>query len=291
MLKIRYISILAIALVLLSCSTTRRAATNYPQLNNQSRHAGILEQCFYECSVDGPKERRMYIYLPDNYYHSTESYPVLYLLHGARGNELSWIIKGDLLSNIDSLTTNGLMERTIIVLPNTNQYNNDKDFAKSRTKGAVESFFENDGMVEASFVEDVVKKVDSTYRTIPQKSHRAIAGLSIGALQAIHISATHPDTFDYIGLFSPMVRPFVQHSQHSSFYKHLRQKQQLQFAHTPKLYWIMIGKKDFFYPRMNSYNRYLNRKGYQHEYFISRGGHQWYNWSMYCDMFMQRLWK
>ena len=39
----------------------------------------------------------------------------------------------------------------------------------------------------------------------------------------------------------------------------------------PKLYWIMIGKTDFFYPRMNSYCRYLHRKGYRHEYFVSPG--------------------
>lgn len=279
--------IIAIALLSMSCSATRYTATSYPQPNSGYNHDGILEQCFYKCSVDGPSERRMYVYLPADYYESAECYPVLYLLHGARGNELSWIMKGDLLHNIDSLTRNGLMKESIIVLPNTNQYKNDRDFAKSRIKGAIESFFEVDGVVEGAFINDVVKKVDSTYRTIPQKSSRAIAGLSIGALQAIHISATHSDMFDYIGLFSPMVHPFAQ----SSFYKHIKRKQQIQFASTPKLYWVMIGKTDFFFLRMNSYCRYLERKEYPHEYFVSSGGHQWYNWTMYCNMFMQRLWK
>ena len=218
---------LSIAILLLgACSTSRRAvAVDYPKIDSSYSHQGILEECIYECSVEGPKERRMFIYLPQEYYRSAKRYPVFYLLHGARGNETSWISKGELLQNIDSLTADGAMKECIVVLPNTNQHNDDKDYGKSRIKGAVESFFENDGRVEYSFVNDVVKKIDSTYRTIPEKSSRAIGGLSIGALQSLHISANHPDTFGYVGLFSPMVHPFIRHSEHSSFFKQLKKKQ------------------------------------------------------------------
>ena len=181
-------------LLLSSCSVSRHAAVvEYPAIKEGYSHKGILEECFYECSVKGPHERRMLIYLPADYYDTEERYPVLYLLHGAQGNETSWIDKGDLLQNIDSLMAHGLMKRCIVVLPNTNQHNSDRDYGKSRIKGALEAFFENDGMVEYAFVSDVVGKVDDTYRTIPEKSARAIAGLSIGALQSIHITANHPD--------------------------------------------------------------------------------------------------
>lgn len=282
----------AVIVSLCSCSATRYAANaSYPQISKELSHEGILEECFYKCSVDGPSERRMYVYLPSEYYDTTARYPVYYLLHGARGNELSWIEKGDLLHNIDSLTSSGMMRKTIVVLPNVAQYNNDRDYGKSRLKGAIESFFENDGKVEYSFIKDVVNKIDSTYRTVPQKSHRAIGGLSLGALQSIHISATHHDMFDYVGLFSPMVQPFIKYSKYSSFYSKLKRRQAVQFDTAPKLYWIMIGKTDFFYPRMNSYSRYLHRHGYGHEYYVSSGGHQWYNWEEYNNMFMKELWK
>lgn len=292
-MKMRRLAMIGAGIILLSsCSISRYAAnTTYPQISEEHSHEGILEECLYSCSAGGPSERRMYVYLPSEYYDTAASYPVYYLLHGARGNELSWIEKGDLLHNIDSLTSAGMMDETIVVLPNVAQYNNDLDFGKSRLKGAVESFFENDGKVEYSFINDVVAKIDSIYRTIPKKSHRAIGGLSLGALQAIQISATHPDMFDYIGLYSPLVHPFIKYSTHSSFYSKLKKKQTMQFADPPKLYWIMIGKTDFFYPRMNSYCRYLHRKGYRHEYFVSPGGHQWYNWEEYNNMFMKKLWK
>ena len=284
---------LSIAILLLgACSTSRTAvAVEYPKIDSSYSPKGILEERIYECSVEGPKERRLFVYLPQDYYHSTKHYPVFYLLHGARGNETSWISKGKLLQNIDSLTVNGQMKECIVVLPNTNQHNDDKDYGKSRIKGAVESFFENDGHVEYSFVNDVVKKIDSTYRTIPEKSSRAIGGLSIGALQSVHISANHPDTFGDVGLFSPMVHPFIIHSEHSSFFKRLKKKQEVQFATPPALYWIMIGKTDFFYPRIKCYHNYLERKGYKHEYLATPGGHQWYNWEEYCIMFMKRLWE
>ncbi|MBR5841199.1 MAG: esterase family protein [Bacteroidaceae bacterium] len=280
-----------IMLLLSSCSVSRHAAVvEYPAIKEGYSHKGILEECFYECTVKGPRERRMLVYLPADYYDTEERYPVLYLLHGAQGNETSWIDKGDLLQNIDSLMAHGLMKSCIVVLPNTNQHNSDQDYGKSRIKGALEAFFENDGMVEYAFVSDVVGKVDDTYRTIPEKSARAIAGLSIGALQSIHITANHPDMFDYVGLFSPMVHPVPRPSAHCAFYRKLKVRHKVQFATAPQLYWVMIGRTDFFYPRMIAYHNYLERNAYEHEYRTTRGGHQWYNWEDYSILFMQRLW-
>ena len=292
MTRLRHIYYAIAILLLCSCSVSRHAAiAEYPTIKDGYSHKGILEECSYECSVKGPRERRMLVYLPADYYDTEERYPVFYLLHGAQGNETSWINKGDLLQHIDSLTARGLMKRSIVVLPNTNQHNSDRDYRKSRIKGALEAFFENDGMVEYAFVSDVVDKVDRTYRTIPAKEARAIGGLSIGALQSMHISANHPDMFDYIGLFSSMVHPVPHPSAHSSFYHGLKKKHKVQFADPPALYWIMIGKIDFFYPRMRAYHNYLLRNGYEHEFLTTRGGHQWYNWEEYCNLFMQRMWR
>ena len=288
----RVVVFVAFAVVVSSCATARYAANGeYPQIGDAYARDGILEECFYDCSVPGPSRRRMYVYLPADYYETQARYPVLYLLHGARGNETSWIIKGDFLHHVDSLTASGKMAETIVVLPNTNEYKSDRDYGKSRLKGAMESFFEVDGAVEYAFVNDVVRTVDSLYRTLPQKDSRALAGLSIGALQSIYISAANPDCFGYIGLFSPLIRPTLNYGAYSSFFRQLKPKLKIQFARPPELYWVMIGRKDFLYPRVNAYCNYLTRNAYPYESLITPGGHDWPNWISYCDMFMERLWK
>lgn len=287
---LRFICILLVMAVATSCGVSKYAVNDrYPAVDAGIRYEGILEECMHDCSVEGPQQRRMLVYLPKDYYDSDERYPALYLLHGARGNELSWIEKGDVLHNIDSLSSGVKMKKMIVILPNVNQYNDDRDFGKSRLKGAVESLFETDGRVEAAFVNDVVGTVDSLYRTIPDKEHRAIAGLSIGAMQAMHISANAPDTFGYVGMFSAMVHPVLRKSECSSFYKGFKDKLEMQFASPPELYFIMIGKTDFYYPRIKSYARYLDRSGYPYEKYITGGGHQWYNWEEFANIFMQRL--
>ena len=292
MKKAKYITLLAIACAMASCSTSKYAGnTQYPTVDSSIEYEGILEACMHDCSVEGPRQRRMYVYLPGDYYETTDRYPVMYLLHGARGNELSWIHKGNLLHNIDSLTAAEKMKETIVVLPNMNQYNNERDYGKSRLKGAMEAFYEVDGTVESAFVTDVVATIDSLYRTIPDKEHRAIAGMSIGAMQAMHISANSPNTFGYVGMFSSMVHPVLRKSEHSSFYKRLKRKQAEQFATPPSLYSLMIGKTDFYYPRMIAFSNYLDRKGYAHEMLTSKGGHQWYNWEEFANIFMQKLWQ
>lgn len=289
---VRFIIFVITIVVATSCTSNKYAVnTQYPQLDSTITYQGLLEERFYDCSIGGPKQRRMMVYLPSDYYNSSKAYPVFYLLHGARGNELSWIIKGDLLHNIDSLSSSGLIKDMIVALPNVNQYNDEEDFGKSRIKGAVESLFEVDGSSETPFVNDVVGFVDSVYRTIPQKDCRAIAGLSIGAMQSMYISANAPDTFGYVGLFSSMRRPVFRIGEYSSFYKDLKEKHKAQFRNPPQLYSIMIGKCDIFYLQMKSFASYLDCNGYSHELNIVSGGHDWYNWINFANIFMQKLWR
>lgn len=254
-------------------------------------HRGHLLSQPYASTVRGPAERRMFVYLPEKYYEDDTRYPVLYLLHGARGNELSWMLKGQLLDRIDSLKAIGAMEECIVVLPNVNQYDDEKDYGNGRCKAAFESLFKVDGSTESAFVRDVVTVVDSIFRTRPEKNARAIAGLSIGGMQAIYISAGFPDTFGYVGAFSPMIHNFVMPSPYSGFYNFLGRKLKVQFADPPQYYAVMTGEKDYFILPVRCYGKRLTRKGYPHDLVINPGAHEWYNWTDFCEKFLQRLWK
>lgn len=150
----------------------------------------------------------------------------------------------------------------------------------------MESFYGTDGTVESAFVRDVIPVVDSCFRTIPDKDHRAIAGMSIGALQSIYISAWNPDVFAYVGMFSPMYKAPPRHGPNAWFYGSLKDNLAVQFKDCPKIYDIEIGKTDFFYPHIANYRRYLSSKGYVYQYFEYPGGHEWYNWTKSMCNFM-----
>ena len=55
---------------------------------------------------------------------------------------------------------------------------------------------------EEVMVKDLIPMIDSTYRTIPDREHRAMAGLSMGGMQTFQIGLKHLDLFSYIGGFS-----------------------------------------------------------------------------------------
>lgn len=289
-----FLSILIVSLVLVdvtSCGVFK--ARNYPLYYAGDPVApgytpeGIVESHVYPCSVEGPSHRRMIVYLPEDYYRTEERYPVFYLLHGARGHETAWVRKSNVLMITDSLWRTGEAEKCIVVMPNVNQYNNDKDYDNSRYKDCFESIFEIDGAVESAFVRDVVGYVDSHFRTVPSKESRAVAGLSAGALQSLFLSANHPCEFGYVGLYSPMCGIIRKPGPYSSFYSRRDRKMAEQFApgHEPCGYYIYIGKADFFLPQATRFSLWMFKKGYDHLFFQSEGGHDWYNWNdYYCDM-------
>ena len=280
-----------------SCGIVRfRNAPSYhagPAQKTGYAQEGIIEEVYYDCSVPGPTRRRMLVYLPKDYYENQRRYPVFYLLHGARGYETSWVKKGFVYETTDSLFRNGLATPCIVVMPNMNQYNSDRDFDDSRFKDAFESILEVNGVVETAFMHDVVGTVDSLYRTIPDKAHRAIAGLSIGGWQSIWISLNHPDSFDYIGAFSPytwcMSAPC---SYRRRFYSGMYRKLKVQFQDPPKGYYLYAGKKDMMRPSTTSFHELLEERNYAHEYILYPGGHDWPDgWiDEYRDM-LQRVFK
>lgn len=297
-LRCRWLALtLACASLMTSCGIFR-----FP--NNPRYHAGVanptgyepegtLEECVYSCSVEGPTSRRMLVYLPKGYHDTETRYPVLYLFHGARGYETSWIKRGDLLQITDSLFREGLAEPCIVVTPNMNQYRDDKDFDDSRFKDALESVLEVDGAVESSFMRDVVDYVDSHFRTAAGKETRAVAGFSMGGLQSMYISANNPESFDYVGLLSPVCYFIPKAGPHKVFFKDRKEKQIVQFSeeNMPSGYYIYVGTKDVVYPQVKHYLKYMDKMEFPYDISISKGNHDWPYWKEYYTDLLQNLWR
>ena len=281
----------ALLALLCSCSVARYA--HGPQTRDIEATPGVrgtIQAIDYPSSEKDLDHRRMVVYLPESYSADTlRRFPVFYLLHGARGNEVTWSDSARVMQRIDSLRAEGKAREFILVMPNMNNYFGEKDYKNGRCVNAMHAFWLLDGEAERHFMHDVVARVDSLYRTGPSKSGRAIAGMSSGALQSIYLSANSPDSFDYVGLFSPYAYPTFAALGHLDVYAGLWKKLDVQFEDPPALYCIYIGKKDIFLPHIRMFAGEMSRKGYPHQFILTEGGHRWYNWIDFVTDFCEKL--
>jgi enterochelin esterase family protein len=143
-----------------------------------------------------------------------------------------------------------------------------------------------DGKYEETFGE-IIRFVDSQYRTIPEKEGRAIAGLSMGGFHTLHISRYYPDTFDYMGLFSAAIMP--NETVKSKVYENIDKTLAAQNSNGYALYWIAIGKEDFLYQANIDFRKKLDEMDFPYIYRESEGGHTWRNWRIYLSEFLPML--
>lgn len=233
-------------------------------------------------------DRRITVYTPPGYEKSTEKLPVLYLLHGAGGDEEAWIALGRTAQIMDNLIASGKAKPMIVVMPNGNVI---QDGAPGEgSMGFYKPQFmvpkTMDGTYEGSF-KDIIAFVESNYRVQADKAHRAIAGLSMGGYHSLHISRYYPNTFDYVGLFSAAI--MAREDATGKVYSNFDETLKAQMDNGYKLYWIAIGKTDFLYEANKEYRAKLDGMGMKYTYVESEGGHIWRNWRVYLSQFAPLL--
>ena len=233
-------------------------------------------------------KRRMTVYTPPGYENSDESYPILYLLHGAGGDEEAWISLGRTAQIMDNLIAQGKAKPMIVVMPNGNVIQDAAPGEGSKGYYKPQFMIPNtmDGTYEASFG-DIIQFVENNYRIKTEKSSRAIAGLSMGGFHTIHISRYYPDTFNYIGAFSAAIMP--REDATGKVYSDIDSTLKKQKDNGYELYWIAIGETDFLYKSNQEFKAKLDEIGMPYEYMESEGGHIWRNWRVYLSEFAQRL--
>lgn len=250
---------------------------------------GNLSKVWYASPTLGMKQRRMTVYTPAEYYNTNKKYPVLYLLHGAGGDENSWSELGRAAQILDNLIAQGKAKPMIVVMPNGNGSEEAApgEAPNSMVKPTMMVPKMMDGSIEKAFP-DVMKYVEKHYRTLSDKKGRAICGLSMGGFHSLYISALYPDKFDYVGLFSAAIHAQSK-GENTDVYDNMDRKLATQFGKAPKLYWIGIGKTDFLYKDNTDFRKKLDEKHYPYTYMETDGGHIWRNWRIYLTEFAQKL--
>ena len=263
---------------------------------NFKQRPGKLMSLKMPCQLlKGIKERDYSIYLPGSYATDTlRSYPVLYLMHGSGGDESAWLDLGFVNRIMDNLIAEGKVEPMIVVMPNINpsveaeagETSNNLNYKPVMTKFLPKY---KEGLVEQNFPE-IVNFIDAHYSTLANKAHRAIAGLSMGGMTSMFVSANYPDLFDYVGLFSAGL-DWTGFNWDFPAYKNLDQKLENQKKAGYKLYWIGIGNADFLYKDNQAFMKKLDGMGFKYTYHESTRGHLWSNWRQYLLIFAQKLFK
>jgi enterochelin esterase-like enzyme len=250
--------------------------------------------------------RRMYVYTPAGYETGKLKYPVLYLLHGAGGDEDAWNNMGRASVIMDNLIASGNAKPMLVVMTNGNAnqkmapgygiipgqgtqgiFGNPGEiaaggFGRAGTPGAPAAGRGGimGGAFPESLVNDVVPFVEKNYRVIRRKDSRAITGLSMGGGHTLAASNAHPATFSYIGVLSMGTR------------EDITDKLQAIKKAGVKNYYIGCGQADTICVEgSKNLDALLTKVGIEHKFTFSSGGHTWANWRIYLNEWAPMLFK
>ncbi|HWB54911.1 MAG TPA: alpha/beta hydrolase-fold protein [Tepidisphaeraceae bacterium] len=179
---------------------------------------GQLQEQWYLSKITG-KWRRCFIYTPPGYNGAANStrYPVLYLQHGAGEDETGWARQGRVNFILDNLISPvpgvGLFAipgaptrpktKPMIAVIDNGYATYAEQTAESPSRDPSTQYLSSANEAFGSVViNELIPMIDSTYRTISDREHRAMAGLSMGAMQTMAVALTHLETFSYIGGYS-----------------------------------------------------------------------------------------
>ncbi|MEO8167303.1 MAG: alpha/beta hydrolase family protein [bacterium] len=249
----------------------------------------IVEDSLYSPGVQS--NMKFAVLLPRNYYHVSERYTTIYLLHGFGGGYMDWIKYSGLVKYLKEYNY-------IVICPDaenswyTNSFDKKKRF-------------------EDYIVSDLIPFAESKYRTLSTRHGRVVAGLSMGGYGALKFAIKYPSRFVFAASFSGAlyvpygVRPDNKNISESlmSTFGAVRSPQwtkndpfdlldSLKSASSLPYLYISTGKDDNL-GRIVERNRALAQKllerGAAYEYHESSGGHSWQYWDHELRNFLRRL--
>jgi enterochelin esterase-like enzyme len=251
--------------------------------------------------------RRCFVYTPPGYDTTRSSfnnatatflqpdmtirYPVLYLQHGSGEDETGWTFQGRANLILDNLIAEKKAVPMIIVMDNgyaTKAGQAAPESAGAPGRGAGSSAFEE------VMIQEIIPMIDSTFRTIPDREHRAMAGLSMGGNQTCQVTVHNLDKFSYIGAFSGTMNGLSTNALDPATAFNGAFKDGGAFNSKVKLLWLGMGTAEPspFPSAIGEFRAMLDKSGIRYVYFSSPGtAHEWLTWRRDLNDFAPRLFK
>jgi enterochelin esterase family protein len=238
---------------------------------------GEVRLRWYLSKVTG-QWRRCFVYTPPDYDTKPRTrYPVLYLQHGMGEDESGWIFQGRANFILDNLIAGGKAKPMILVMDN----------GYASAAGKPNAFVD-------LMVTDVIPMIDRSYRTIADREHRAMAGLSMGGNQTCQVTLRHLDKFAWIGAFSGAGNGLSTAPIDPKTFIGGVFADGAAFNAKVKLLWIGMGTEepDPFPGAIGAFRNMLERAGVKYTYFSSPGtAHEWQTWRRDLNDFAPRLFR
>ena len=266
---------------------------------------GAVAEIFYHSSVL-KTTRRMHIYTPPGYEVGNTKYPVFYLLHGAGDTDDAWTSVGRAGFIFDNLIAGRKAKPMIVVMPAGHQ----PIVPGAPAPGSAPPQTPTVNPFTNEFITDMLPYVEKHYRTVNDRAHRAIAGLSMGGGQTLDIAFNHLSMFSQIGVFSsgavlgggrgrapgaapagaPTAAPATPQPPRPDWEAtHKTDLDNAALKKGTKLIWLSTGKDDGLVANTRSTVDILKKHGFAPVFIESPGAHSWFNWRNYLIEFTPQL--
>jgi len=234
---------------------------------------GAISTVYYDSPVAGGP-RRLHLYLPPGY-DKGKNYPVLYLIHGGGDADESWPTVGRAGFILDNLIAAGKARPMVLVFP------------AGGVKGGQPMVADPDkDPFTAELMTVIIPYIEGNYHVSAQPEDRALAGLSMGGIQALNIGLTHTQQFRYVGVFSSGWFPPDLKAFDDKYGATLGQE-----TGRLKLLWVAYGAADIAKPQALKVLKMFDGHGVKYTAEETPGGHTWANWRLYLSQFAPLLFR
>lgn len=245
-------------------------------------HGLISENIYYSKLTSS--FRRCFVYTPPNYNENTKTrFPVLYLQHGSFEDETGWSVQGKANLILDNLIASKQAIPMIVVMDNGYAYKN---------QGSPEN--KPVSIFEEVMVNEIIPMIDSKFRTVSDREHRAIAGLSMGANQTMRIAMNHLDKFAYYGGFSGTSNYPSADEIDPALFLGGKFNDAKAVNKQLKVLWLGLGTKEPnpFPGSVGAFKKMLDKQGIRYVFYESQGtAHEWLTWRRSLHQYAGLLFK
>jgi len=259
-------------------------------------HGSVRDQWYYSKSTGQWRHAR--VYTPPGYDQNPRTrFPVLYLQHGRGEDETGWSRQGRAQFILDNLIAAGKALPMMVVM-DRGYASKDLSFNTLQSARAAFTAF------ETVLLQELIPTIDATYRTLSDRDHRAMAGLSMGGMQTLFITLRHPETFAYIASLSGPIAPVLTGDRpvdagfHDPFDSKLAYEgafaDAASFNRKYKLLWLGVGSAEpaVFRDSIGAAVHTLQAAGVKLVYFESPGtAHEWQTWRRDLNDLVPRLFR